>query len=533
MATKFSAPTPAHHDAITAAGKQVAARSGKLWQLDDEIQLAAADEAVEKTTEKASEKAAAPVAESTATGSTTSSATPAATEGSTAAASAGTEAGAATGAATGATATPAASAAAPAAAAGVSPWAIAGGVLGVAAIAAAAGGGSDNKSSNSNISQADKDSGPAQPPAVTQPPADAQPGDTTPNAPNTPATPATPDASTTVPQTPADPTQQGISVAHDNAGNAFDKSLFGHSIANTQQIRIDRIQAAEGSDLDGRIYRDYKVGGVDHHTAYEVIKVGAEGVTWEQAKAHAESLGGRLLVINDGAEAEFLAQHLSSRLGETPSEFGGLAKGSWVGLSQDASATAADAGWHWETATGPAAFTPTDWANFGTTLAGHGKLPSDGSATTSNVEAHKADHGAIIAAYQLPTNGEQYGTFAKTMLFDHGGKLNSFVIEYDGYQSPLKQAGAGGALTSIVEGQIISADQFDTIRWDSVLNNGGKISYTAVDSTESTAKPLEGARPVTITITEQAATQPASGYGNTSALKELLSASADEHLLLG
>ena len=119
------------------------------------------------------------------------------------------------------------------------------------------------------------------------------------------------------------------------------------------------------------------------------------------------------------------------------------------------------------------------------------------------------------------------------MLFDHGGKLNSFVIEYDGYQSPLKQAGAGGALTSIVEGQIISADQFDTIRWDSVLNNGGKISYTAVDSTESTAKPLEGARPVTITITEQAATQPASGYGNTSALKELLSASADEHLLLG
>lgn len=526
MATKFSAPTPAHHDAITAAGKQVAARSGKLWQLDDEIQLAAADEAVEKTTEKASEKAAAPVADSTATGSTTSSATPAATEGSTAAASAGTEAGAATGA----TATPAASAAAPAAATGVSPWAIVGGVLGVAAIAAAAGGGSDNKSSNSNISQADKDSGPAQPPAVTQPPADAQPGDTTPNAPNTPATPG---ASTTVPQTPADPTQQGISVAHDNAGNAFDKSLFGHSIANTQQIRIDRIQAAEGSDLDGRIYRDYKVGGVDHHTAYEVIKVGAEGVTWEQAKAHAESLGGRLLVINDGAEAEFLAQHLSSRLGETPSEFGGLAKGSWVGLSQDASATAADAGWHWETATGPAAFTPTDWANFGTTLAGHGKLPSDGSATTSNVEAHKADHGAIIAAYQLPTNGEQYGTFAKTMLFDHGGKLNSFVIEYDGYQSPLKQAGAGGALTSIVEGQIISADQFDTIRWDSVLNNGGKISYTAVDSTESTAKPLEGARPVTITITEQAATQPASGYGNTSALKELLSASADEHLLLG
>ena len=119
------------------------------------------------------------------------------------------------------------------------------------------------------------------------------------------------------------------------------------------------------------------------------------------------------------------------------------------------------------------------------------------------------------------------------MLFDHGGKLNSFVIEYDGYQSPLKQAGAGGALSSIVEGQIISAEQFDAIRWDSVLNNGGKISYTAVDSTESNAKALEGASKVTITITEQATTQPASGYGNVSALKELLSTSADEYLLLG
>lgn len=506
MATKFSAPTPAHHDAITTAGKRIAARSGKLWQLDDEIQLAAADEAVEQPV-------VSPAADS-------ARAEAIATEATTAPAAVSTDSAAS------AAATATASSSAATTTAGVSPWAIGGGVLGVAAIAAAAGGGSSNKNDTNNISQGDntRDTTPGTPPA-----AKPDTGNNTPQ-PDTGNTPQPGDTPPPATDTPADPTRQSASVAHNAPGSTLDKSLFGHSIANTQQIRIDKIEAAEGSDLDGRIYRDYKVGDADRHTAYEVIKVGGDGITWEQAKAQAESLGGRLLVIDDAAEAEFLAQNLSSRLGETPSDHAGLARGSWVGLSQDASANAADAGWHWETAGGRAAFTPTDWANFGTTLAGHGKLPSDGATTTSNTEAHKADHGAIIAAYQLPTNGEQYGTFAKTMLFDHGGKLNSFVIEYDNYQSPLKQTGQGGALAGIVEGQIIEAGRFDTIRWDSVLNNGGKITYTAVDSTESSAKPVEGARQVTITISEQGSVNTASADG--SQLDSLLGTHHEQLLLL-
>ncbi|MBF1248745.1 MAG: hypothetical protein HXM45_12730, partial [Lautropia mirabilis] len=76
--------------------------------------------------------------------------------------------------------------------------------------------------------------------------------------------------------------------------------------------------------------------------------------------------------------------------------------------------------------------------------------------------------------------------------------LSRFVIEYDNYQAPLTLNGK-----PVQEGQIINAEDFDKLVWNSTYSQSGAIRFQAVDSNDpKTAKPLPNTQPHNVSITE-------------------------------
>lgn len=379
--------------------------------------------------------------------------------------------------------------AAPAAASGgVSPWAIGAGVLGVAGVAVAAKSGSDdNKSTPKPAPDANKP--PVTPPVTPdpQPPVtppvtpDPKPPVTPPVTPDpkppvTPPTTPDPKPPTDTPKVPAEAegTLAKPVVATNQETNLKAGSFSTGLDAKAEGIKIVRILAAENrDDADQRVYHEFKAaGGKDQTNAYEVIKV-AKPLSWAEADAQAKALGGKLLVINNKEEAEFLRADLSARIGDSPYDYDSLSNGAWIGLRQAPGAKAVDGGWQWSDGT---AFTPAQWETSGYRLENNQKLPSDGP-TSPIAENGEADFGAIAFAYDGANK-----PFKGTMLFDYGGKLDRFVVEYEAYEGPLKLAAADGTKTSVVDGQILSREQFGKLSWDSLLNSGGKISFIGVDA---------------------------------------------------
>ncbi|MDO4232046.1 MAG: C-type lectin domain-containing protein [Lautropia sp.] len=507
QATNAAAETKAQASALSAQAQQSAADSKAVLTEEQRKRLAE---------EQAKQKAAAEQAMATeqAAGAETTAKTVPATEAQAPASAdplADTIAKAEAGAAT--------PASAPAASGGFSPWLIGAGVLGAVGVAVAAGGSDDDNSSNNNtLAQTPGNDQNANNAAANGAGSGAgagagagagtgagnNAGGATPgtagagndagagNNGNAPAAPATPD-----------PTKQTVTVTADNADVRLAADLFDDSAANTQFIRITNIDSSHGTDFDARVYRDYKVSEngqeVDRHTAYEVIQA-PEGVTWQEASQRAAALGGKLLVINDQAEADFIRDQLSSRLGDTPENFGHLSRGSWIGLQQAADQANPETGWTW---TDGRTFSAQDWATFGANIGGADNIPTDGEAGSAT-EANKANHAAIIEGWNTATN-----SLSSNMIYDYGGKLASFVVEYEHVEAarPLILETANGRV-GVEEGQVIGSEDFGKLLWNSVFSAQGKIEYEAVNGWDN-PQTLPGAKPVTLTLNEAPAAAPA------------------------
>ncbi|MDO4904354.1 MAG: hypothetical protein Q4A16_02180 [Lautropia sp.] len=530
--------TNASAQSTLAAGRSVNAGTFRLAQQSaDQAELTrralAEKEAAEKKAAAQVEEAAKPSAEAIAETATTDAATavPAAAaisaEGAAAADSAA-EAGTAGTAASSATAS-----------SGYNPWIVAAGVVGVAGVAAAASGGSDgnNTTSKTSTNTAGTVGTDTDTTTDTTPPnttgtgtgttTDGGTGSGTDNAGDTGTTTDT----TTTPTTPNTPTVSGLAegtlsapIVANNTVTDLHAGTFTSALSNAGNgIKILKIEAAENTaDLDQRIYRVFEGDNGEQTNAYEVIRVDG-GVTWAEAQARAAALGGKLVVIDDAAEAEFLRANLSSRLyglqGDAPWDYAGLAGGAWVGLSQDVGATTVDGGWKW---TSGADFTAADWANYGYKL-GTQLLPTDGDPSDGVTENGTANYGAITNSWDPDTSAPSLN-----MLYDFGGKLNLFVIEYEAYESPLKLNNDGTSVR-LDEGYELLNSQLDKLSWNSLLNSGGKITFVETDADGN-----EVGEHKTVTLTEKAASTTTIGFGDmatASSVKADVASLLDDNVL--
>ena len=379
-------------------------------------------------------------------------------------------------------------------AAAISPLAIGAGVVGVAAVAAAAGGGSSGGSSSqpiaqNNTQQAAQNQGSQKPatPAAEQPAQDTKPAEGT-NKPaegTKPAEPAkeeepakqadskpadqpkvdpTPVEDLSKPA-PAGGTAEAPTVAADGVTNLTKfADLFKTAGANggeAEFIKISRILSAENAkDAEARAVDS------DNSRAYEVIDAG-KPITLAEAQAMAAKLGGKLMSIDSAAEKAWLDKNLFGALGE-----------------YDGDKSLAEA----------AAKGDSDKAAQQKVL--DGQLASNGAWLGKN-----ATEGADAKANAVIRNGNNAEGDGAMKLYEAAGTtLSKFVIEYEGYKSPLLLNGK-----PVVEGQIINKADAAKLAWNADLNKGGQITYQAVDSNDAaTAKPVANAKAGTMTLSESA-----------------------------
>ena len=302
-------------------------------------------------------------------------------------------------------------------AAAISPLAIGAGVVGVVAVAAAAGGGSSGGSSSqpiaqNNTQQAAQNQGSQKPatPAAEQPAQDAKPAEPAKEEPAKPAEqkPAeqpkvdpTPVEDLTKPAT-AGGTAEAPKVAADGVTNLTKfADLFKTAGANggeAEFIKITRVFSTESTkDADARVI-DY-----DNHRAYEVIDAGRP-ITLAEAEAMAKQLGGKLMSIDSAAEKAWLDKNLFGALGE-----------------YDGDKSLAEA----------AARGESDKAAQQKVL--DGQLASNGAWLGKN-----ATEGADAKANAVIRNGNNAEGDGAMKLYEAAGTtLSKFVIEYEGYKSPL------------------------------------------------------------------------------------------------
>ena len=410
------------------------------------------------------------------------------------------------------------------AAAGLSPLAIGGGVLGLAVVAAAAGGGSSGGSN-----------GPASAPLAVKPPVSNVPADTQqPAAPSTPAaekppvaeapatspaadtpaaqapaaeTPANPPAAQPAPQKPVQTVATGPAVAQGEPGApkvaetgetklSNLKTLFENSAgANTpvKFVQITHIQASESEHPNARSVRygdegpkqtpsadhDADVQGIHAVRPFAVRALPAEG---QQAQGDAAKGGKTVLTAYEViesktpmslAEAKAHAEKLGGKL-----------------LTIDDQKE-------------------LDWLNENLQGLGHQGENNDNSKAAW-IGSNKLHQGNAM----ITTGTDDTGHKPETIAQGAEAKLSRFVIEYDNYQAPLTLDGK-----PVQEGQIINAEDFDKLVWNSTYSQSGAIRFQAVDSNDpDTAKPLPNAQPQNISITESpevkqptAPAQPAQG----------------------
>ena len=407
------------------------------------------------------------------------------------------------------------------AAAGLSPLAIGGGVLGLAVVAAAAGGGGSGGSN-----------GPASAPLAVKPPVSNVPADTqqpaapsaekppvaeapaTSPAADTPAaqapaaeTPANPPAAQPAPQKPVQTVTTGPAVAQGEPGApkvaetgetklSNLKTVFENSAgANTpvKFVQITHIQASESEHPNARSVRygdegpkqtpsadhDTDVQGIHAVRPFAVRALPAEG---QQAQGDAAKGGKTVLTAYEVIESK------------TPM-------------------TLAEAKAHAEKLGGKLLTIDDqkelDWLNENLRGLGHQGENNDNSKAAW-IGSNKLHEGNAM----ITTGTDDTGHKPETIAQGAEAKLSRFVIEYDNYQAPLTLEGK-----PVQEGQIIKAEDFDKLVWNSTYSQSGAIRFQAVDSNDpDTAKPLPNAQPQNISITESpevkqptAPAQPAQG----------------------
>ena len=378
-------------------------------------------------------------------------------------------------------------------AAAISPLAIGAGVVGVVAVAAAAGGGSSGGSSSqpiaqNNTQQATQNQGSQKPatPAAEQPAQDTKPAEGT-NKPAEGAKPAEPAKeeepakqadSKPADQPKVDPTPvedlskpataggtaELAKVAPDGVTNLTKfAELFKTAGANggeAEFIKITRVFSTESTkDADARVI-DY-----DNHRAYEVIDAG-KPITLAEAQEMAAKLGGKLMSVDSAAEKAWLDKNLFGALGE-----------------YDGDKSLAEA----------AARGDSDKAAQQKVL--DGQLASNGAWLGKN-----ATEGADAKANAVIRNGNNAEGDGAMKLYEAAGTtLSKFVIEYEGYKSPLLLDGK-----PVVEGTIINKADAAKLAWNADLNKGGQITYQAVDSNDANAQPVANAKEGKMTLSESA-----------------------------
>ncbi|MDC6093903.1 hypothetical protein PPG32_07280 [Lautropia mirabilis] len=394
------------------------------------------------------------------------------------------------------------------AAAGLSPLAIGGGVLGLAVVAAAAGGGSSGGSN-----------GPASAPLAVKPPVSNVPADTQqPAAPSAPAaekppvaeapatspaaetpaaqapsaeTPANPPAAQPAPQKPVQTVVTGPAVAQGepDAPKVAEsgetklsnlKTVFENSAGEKTPVKfvqITHIQASESEHPNARSVRygdegpkhtpsadhDADVQGIHAVRPFAVRALPAEG---QQAQGDAAKGGKTVLTAYEViesktpmtlAEAKAHAEKLGGKL-----------------LSVDDQKE-------------------LDWLNENLQGLGHQGENNDNSKAAW-IGSNKLHEGNAM----ITTGTDDTGHKPETIAQGAEAKLSRFVIEYDNYQAPLTLDGK-----PVQEGQIIKAEDFDKLVWNSTYSQSGAIRFQAVDSNDpKTAKPLPNTQPHNISITE-------------------------------
>lgn len=391
------------------------------------------------------------------------------------------------------------------AAAGLSPLAIGGGVLGLAVVAAAAGGGSSGGSN-----------GPASAPLAVKPPVSNVPADTqqpaapsaekppvaeapaTSPAADTPAaqapaaeTPANPPAVQPAPQKPVQTVVTGPAVAQGEPGApkvaetgetklSNLKTVFENSAgANTpvKFVQITHIQASESEHPNARSVRygdegpkqtpsadhDADVQGIHAVRPFAVRALPAEG---QQAQGDAAKGGKTVLTAYEViesktpmslAEAKAHAEKLGGKL-----------------LTIDDQKE-------------------LDWLNANLQGLGHQGENNDNSKAAW-IGSNKLHQGNAMITVGTDDTGHKPETIAQGA----EAKLSRFIIEYDNYQAPLTLDGK-----PVQEGQIIKAEDFDKLVWNSTYSQSGAIRFQPVDSDDpKAAKPLPDTQPQNISITE-------------------------------
>ena len=394
------------------------------------------------------------------------------------------------------------------AAAGLSPLAIGGGVLGLAVVAAAAGGGSSGGSN-----------GPASAPLAVKPPVSNVPADTQqPAAPSAPAaekppvaeapatspaadapaaqapaaeTPANPPAAQPAPQKPVQTVATGPAVAQGEPGApkvaetgetklSNLKTVFENSAgANTpvKFVQITHIQASESEHPNARSVRygdegpkqtpsadhDADVQGIHAVRPFAVRALPAEG---QQAQGDAAKGGKTVLTAYEViesktpmslAEAKAHAEKLGGKL-----------------LTIDDQKE-------------------LDWLNENLRGLGHQGENNDNSKAAW-IGSNKLHEGNAM----ITTGTDDTGHKPETIAQGAEAKLSRFVIEYDNYQAPLTLNGE-----PVQEGQIIKAEDFDKLVWNSTYSQSGAIRFQPVDSDNpKTAQPLPNTQPHNVSITE-------------------------------
>ena len=401
------------------------------------------------------------------------------------------------------------------AAAGLSPLAIGGGVLGLAVVAAAAGGGSSGGSN-----------GPASAPLAVKPPVSNVPADTQqPAAPSTPAAekpsvaeapatspaadaPANPPTAQPAPQKPVQTVATGPAVAQGepDAPKVAEtgetklsnlKTVFENSAgANTpvKFVQITHIQASESEHPNARS-----------------VRYGDEGPKQTPSADHdADAHGFR-------AASPFVLRALPAE-GQQQAQ-GGAAQGgktvltAYEVIESKTPMTLAEAKAHAEKLGGKLLSVDDqkelDWLNENLQGLGHQGENNDNSKAAW-IGSNKLHEGNAM----ITTGTDDTGHKPETIAQGAEAKLSRFVIEYDNYQAPLTLDGK-----PVQEGQIINAEDFDKLVWNSTYSQSGAIRFQAVDSNDpDTAKPLPNAQPQNISITESpevkqptAPAQPAQG----------------------
>ena len=384
------------------------------------------------------------------------------------------------------------------AAAGLSPLAIGGGVLGLAVVAAAAGGGSSGGSN-----------GPASAPLAVKPPVSNVPADTQqPAAPSTPAaekppvaeapatspaaeTPATPPAAQPAPQKPVQTVVTGPAVAQGEPGApkvaetgetklSNLKTVFENSAGENTPVKfvqITHIQASESEHPNARSVRygdegpkqtpsadhDADVQGIHAVRPFSVRALPAEG---QQAQGDAAKGGKTVLTAYEVIESK------------TPMTL------------TEAKAHAEKLGGKLLTIDDQKEL---DWLNENLRGLGHQGENNDNSKAAW-IGSNKLHEGNAM----ITTGTDDTGHKPETIAQGAEAKLSRFVIEYDNYQAPLTLDGK-----PVQEGQIIKAEDFDKLVWNSTYSQSGAIRFQPVDSDDpKAAKPLPNTQPHNVSITE-------------------------------